>query len=218
MRWILVIGFVCFVVWALGSDPEAPGISVTLAPDGIQSPGQSSFDKPKVQNPPDAPVTPSAEKTTLFVSGSRVNVRKGPGTNHSVIGQLVLGEAVKQVSTAAGWKEIETRHGVGWMSAKYLADTKPKVETRQPKSNRKRQIALPTSREKQAARNEIIRQSLSSYPGSCPCPYNTDRAGRRCGKRSAWSKPGGYSPICYDSDVSEARLNTYFALKRGAVN
>jgi len=51
-------------------------------------------------------------------------------------------------------------------------------------------------------RQAIIRQSLASYPGTCPCPYNTDRAGRACGRRSAYSRPGGYAPICYDSDVT----------------
>jgi len=34
-------------------------------------------------------------------------------------------------------------------------------------------------------KQEIIKQSIASYRGSCPCPYNTDRTGRRCGARSA---------------------------------
>lgn len=33
--------------------------------------------------------------------------------------------------------------------------------------------------------------------GSCECPYDRDSAGRRCGGRSAYSKPGGSSPVCY---------------------
>lgn len=52
-------------------------------------------------------------------------------------------------------------------------------------------------------REAIIRQSVQSYPGNCPCPYNKDRAGRNCGKRSAYSREGGYSVICFPSDVSE---------------
>ena len=44
-------------------------------------------------------------------------------------------------------------------------------------------------------KQEIIKESIGSYRGSCPCPYNTDRAGRRCGARSAYSRPGGRSPI-----------------------
>jgi hypothetical protein len=59
------------------------------------------------------------------------------------------------------------------------------------------------------ARQAIIRESLAAYPGNCPCPYNTDRAGRSCGRRSAYSRPGGYAPICYDSDVSADMVRQY---------
>jgi hypothetical protein len=58
-------------------------------------------------------------------------------------------------------------------------------------------------------RQAIIRQSLSSYPGNCPCPYNTDRIGRSCGRRSAYSRPGGYAPICYESDVTPQMIRDY---------
>ncbi|WP_412474183.1 hypothetical protein [Halobacteriovorax sp. YZS-1-1] len=49
----------------------------------------------------------------------------------------------------------------------------------------------------------MIRQSIMQYSGNCPCPYNTMRNGRRCGKRSAYSRPGGASPLCYKSDISD---------------
>lgn len=52
----------------------------------------------------------------------------------------------------------------------------------------------------------LIRQSIAAYPGSCPCPYNTDRAGRRCGARSAYSRPGGAAPLCYARDVTPAMI------------
>ena len=48
----------------------------------------------------------------------------------------------------------------------------------------------------------IIADSISKYPGPCPCPYNVARNGSRCGKRSAYSRPGGYEPICYDKDIT----------------
>lgn len=51
-------------------------------------------------------------------------------------------------------------------------------------------------------RERLIQDSINSYSGSCPCPYNTMRNGANCGKRSAYSKPGGASPLCYKSDVS----------------
>lgn len=37
-------------------------------------------------------------------------------------------------------------------------------------------------------RELLIQQSIANYPGNCPCPHNDDRAGRRCGARSAYSK------------------------------
>lgn len=42
-----------------------------------------------------------------------------------------------------------------------------------------------------------IREPVS---GSCDCPYDTDSAGRRCGGRSAYSRPGGSQPVCYFED------------------
>lgn len=74
-------------------------------------------------------------------------------------------------------------------------------------------FAIPAlARESDAqVRQHIIDKSIASYPGSCPCPYNTDRAGRRCGARSAYSRPGGISPRCYPSDVTEADIAAYRA-------
>lgn len=60
----------------------------------------------------------------------------------------------------------------------------------------------------------IIQESISSYPGNCPCPYNTARNGSKCGKRSAYSKPGGYAPICYERDVSKEMVEEYQAANR----
>ena len=48
----------------------------------------------------------------------------------------------------------------------------------------------------------LIQRSRSNYSGNCACPYDTDRAGRSCGKRSAYSRAGGASVLCYASDVA----------------
>ena len=55
-------------------------------------------------------------------------------------------------------------------------------------------------------RSHLIRESITAYSGSCPCPFNTDRAGRRCGARSAYSRPGGASPLCYPRDISDEQV------------
>ena len=48
---------------------------------------------------------------------------------------------------------------------------------------------------------EMIKESITNYPGKCPCPYSIMSNGKKCGKRSAYSKPGGYEPLCYISDI-----------------
>jgi hypothetical protein len=67
------------------------------------------------------------------------------------------------------------------------------------------QCSVPLDRVKQ----QMIAESLASYPGNCPCPYNSDRAGRSCGGRSAYSRPGGYAPLCYPTDISNQQALTY---------
>lgn len=58
-------------------------------------------------------------------------------------------------------------------------------------------------------RQAMIDASIAGYAGNCPCPYNTMRNGRRCGTRSAYSKPGGAAPLCYPADISEAMVEQY---------
>lgn len=48
----------------------------------------------------------------------------------------------------------------------------------------------------------LIRESIRNYSGNCPCPYNVMRNGKLCKGHSAWSKPGGESPLCYRDDVT----------------
>lgn len=63
----------------------------------------------------------------------------------------------------------------------------------------------------QEVRDMIIKESLQSYPGNCPCPYNLMRNGRSCGGRSAYSRPGGRSPLCYPKDVTDQMIKNYRA-------
>jgi hypothetical protein len=69
--------------------------------------------------------------------------------------------------------------------------------------------AVARSMSDSEARKAIIQESLAAYPGPCPCPYNVARNGSSCGRRSAYSRPGGYSPICYDRDVTDAMIRQY---------
>lgn len=58
-------------------------------------------------------------------------------------------------------------------------------------------------------KKRIIAESIAEYPGPCACPFNQARNGSSCGKRSAWSKPGGYSPICYADEVTPEMVKAW---------
>lgn len=55
----------------------------------------------------------------------------------------------------------------------------------------------------------LIAESISSYPGNCPCPYSRASDRSRCGGRSAHSRPGGREPLCYAEDVSRQMIADY---------
>lgn len=73
-------------------------------------------------------------------------------------------------------------------------------------------IATASPLSENQIKDRIINKSISSYlssVGVCPCPYSKDRIGRLCEKRSAWSRPGGNTPICYISDVTKDMVQSY---------
>src|ERR1700694_2969010 len=55
----------------------------------------------------------------------------------------------------------------------------------------------------------IVQASRDQYHAGgrpCACPDDTMRKGRARGGRSAYSRPGGASPLCYPSDVTAAMI------------
>ena len=74
-------------------------------------------------------------------------------------------------------------------------------------------LSLPASAKTGLTNSEIakilIAKSRSEYSGNCPCPYDTDRRGHSCGKRSAYSRPGGEEPLCYEKDVPPSMIEEY---------
>lgn len=175
-------------------------------PAGLAKPAS-----PRVRRPA---VTAKPAPSFTYVTGTRVNLRTGPSTDNKRLGAFDYGTKLVVLETQNDWSRVSgSLNGTpvsGWMSRKYLNTTKPALRAAVPAPQRKRQIASPSSSDITAARQAIIRQSIANYSGSCPCNYNRDRAGRRCGKRSAWARPGGASPICYESDVTRSHLVAYF--------
>lgn len=60
----------------------------------------------------------------------------------------------------------------------------------------------------------LIERSINAYSGKCPCPYNSASNGSRCGGRSAYSRPGGASPLCFPDDVTPQMVASYRARSR----
>ena len=65
-------------------------------------------------------------------------------------------------------------------------------------------------------RKILIDESRAAYSGNCPCPYDTDSRGHRCGKRSAYLRPGGEAPLCFDRDVTKEMIEEYRRRTAGA--
>lgn len=72
-------------------------------------------------------------------------------------------------------------------------------------------VSLPAAAQRAAhpadnqVRQSIIADSIAAYRANgapCACPYNSARNGSSCGRRSAYSRPGGAAPLCYPSDVT----------------
>jgi hypothetical protein len=58
-------------------------------------------------------------------------------------------------------------------------------------------------------REQIVRASVASYSGSCACPYSNDAAGDPCGARSAWSKKGGKTIVCFAHEVTDEQVRQF---------
>ncbi|GLR11011.1 hypothetical protein COO59_15920 [Mixta theicola] len=58
-------------------------------------------------------------------------------------------------------------------------------------------------------KQKVIDESIEAYPGTCACPFNTARNGSHCGRRSAWSKEGGYAPVCYKNEITQEMISAW---------
>lgn len=70
-------------------------------------------------------------------------------------------------------------------------------------------VAKSTQLTDDQVKQQIIDDSIASYPGVCACPFNRARNGSSCGRRSAWSKAGGYAPVCYKKEVTKEMINDW---------
>lgn len=81
-----------------------------------------------VADEPTSPVTEANVETASVapalwnVTGSRVNLRSGPGTSNAVVGQVTQGTQAEMLAEADGWYQIRSADGssAGWIFGKFL--------------------------------------------------------------------------------------------------
>ncbi|WP_077292066.1 SH3 domain-containing protein [Roseibium algicola] len=154
---------------------------------------------------------PTFAPETMYVDATRLNVRDGPSKTHKVIWTLKNNEKVQVVDRDGSWALLKDDRYQGWVFATYLT---PKLGTAKAAKN---QDAAPLASNPRPGLSDaqiaeiLIKRSIAYYSGNCPCPYNRARNGSSCGRRSAYSRPGGASPLCYRSDVTKTMIANYRA-------
>lgn len=228
-RYWFIGAFVLFALGRmLGEDPGGDDVGVANVPPIAEQRKQPQ--SVSTETSKSAPATSVAEASPAdgqeierqepvqsypvrFVAGNRVAFRSGPSTGDGLIDRFDIGRQVQLIEQSGDWSHIKDqltqRHG--WIASRFLAE-RPKPRDEKPSKKE----AKETAREKPVPSvpdstiiQRIIAESLANYPSSCACPYNTDLGGRRCGKRSAYSKPGEYAPICYPQDVTKAMIEAF---------
>lgn len=141
-----------------------------------------------------------ADPALVHVTGTSVNLRAAATTAADKLTTARRGDKLDVLAREGVWVQVRTATGeIGWVHGDFVAEHPPAAVAPRPARG-------PSSAE---IRKRLIAASIAEYSGSCPCPYHSDRAGRSCGRRSAYSRPGGYAPLCYPRDVSDEMVEQY---------
>lgn len=136
------------------------------------------------------------------ISVGNVKVHASQSSRSKVLGRLREGEKVRVIDSRGNWWLVdpEGRVAIGYVSSRNLSSIQSSSLVVVGGSTGASQ------RSDAEVVKEIIEGSISNFRGNCPCPYSKDRAGRRCNARSAYSRPGGEVPICFESDIPAGLL------------
>ncbi|WP_313556504.1 SH3 domain-containing protein [Agrobacterium cavarae] len=121
--------------------------------------------------------------------GNSVALRRAPNAKVNVLDRLNLGKQVMVLGNDGLWSRVQDdlTQREGWVASRFLSDDEPVAKRDAPKVNETVEVKRKLSPSIIVQR--IIAESFASYPGTCACPYSTDRRGRKCGSRSTYSKP-----------------------------
>ncbi len=190
------------------ADPE-PRMSVAALPSSPVAAIPLGI-TPSKPRPPTATAPPQDEARQFVgdrrqIAGQKVPLRSEPIVGSPLIDRLGSREAVSVLEQRDAWARVrvERTQKEGWIPTKRIGSKAPAREVPQPVAK----IAPPLATA--AIAKLLIAASISNYSGSCACPYQTDRGGRSCGRRSAYSRPGGFSPLCFTKDITPEMVAEY---------
>lgn len=177
---------------ACSSQPQNTAIAPSETPSSIPSTTTPS-PTPSIEKPSPTLEASSDRKGTLTAQdpNAQINVREDASTrsvaqHYGLVGDVVQILNQKQGDDGETWYQVKFQSGaIGWVNGRFVAIGEKNVA--EPSS--------PTASPSPTSEALVpIREPVS---GSCQCPYDTDKRGRSCGARSAYSRPGGAAPACY---------------------
>lgn len=173
------------------ADAQSPRIKTTPSATIV-----TDFEKPDAIAFPSNPKL-EGELQWLYTTDS-ARVRAEPSTHAAIVHTTVAGERVQSNGRKGNWHSVTSGGGVGWIRGDLLQTAPPEpllAHTPTPLASPAVDIKRAQPPRTQPARSgQPVREP---YVGTCDCPYDRMRNGRRCGGNSAYSRPGGRSPICY---------------------
>ena len=99
------------------------------------------------------------EETTMYVTGSSVYVRSGPGTNYEIVTSLIRGNSVKAVAETSQWYKVEVNGQTGYISKSLVSTTRPETTSRGTETSRtqdeEKQVSTPEEENTQAEQTVV---------------------------------------------------------------
>lgn len=215
---VVILGVIGFIASKLpGSNTDdGPSPAAAVAPAAVvvtpsRVPVQPKPDQRSAAVPPPASVPAPREGVKLAVKGTDVAFRSDPSKNGEILDRLPHNLIVEEVDRQDGWVKVRhpTSARTGWVFARYLGPIDEKNEGVVETDKKPPRPQMGPVLSHAAIARLLIQESLANYPSNCACPYNTDRRGHNCGQRSAYSRPGGYAPLCYPSDITSEMIAQY---------
>ncbi|WP_420586291.1 SH3 domain-containing protein [Ruegeria sp.] len=103
---------------------QSANITLASLEDGVAGLRQVTDETP--EDVAETPALPEPEKDIREISGTRVNMRDGPGTIYPIIAKVTIGQKVEVLSdSGTGWLRLRVlpQQQVGWISSSLVRKT-----------------------------------------------------------------------------------------------